>query len=118
MDVQEQNVTKKLGERLRKAREAKGLTQAQLGALLNVSDATINRYEKGQRSPDPEMLVKLAEALNVSTDYLLTGKQASILEYEAAHRTDDSTDELPEEARRSLEEFKEFMLRKYGKKRD
>jgi len=54
------------GERLKKARQRKGLTQAQLGKLLNVSDATINRYEREQRKPDPEMLRKLAEVLDVS----------------------------------------------------
>lgn len=32
----------------------------------------------------------------------------------AAHRSDDPTDELPEEARRSLEDFKRFLLRKHG----
>lgn len=60
-----------LGERLRRAREAKGLTQEQLGKLLNVTDATINRYEKGTRQPAPAMLRRLAETLGVSVDYLL-----------------------------------------------
>ncbi|WP_338826312.1 HTH-type transcriptional regulator ImmR [Moorella thermoacetica] len=107
-----------LGGRLRKARENKGLTQAQLGKLLNVSDATINRYEREQRKPDPEMLRKLAGVLDVSVDYLVNGPKASVYEDEtlAAHRTDDPLKELPEEARRSLEEFKEYILRKYGKK--
>jgi transcriptional regulator with XRE-family HTH domain len=108
------------GERLKKARQRKGLTQAQLGKLLNVSDATINRYEREQRKPDPEMLRKLAEVLDVSVDYLLNGPKASVHDFEnlAAHRTDDPLNELPKEARRSLEEFQEYILRKYGKKKD
>ncbi|MBT1278919.1 helix-turn-helix transcriptional regulator [Thermoanaerobacter sp. CM-CNRG TB177] len=60
-----------LGERIRKARLAKGLTQKQLAEMLNITDATVNRYEKGIRKPDPEMLKAIADVLNVSIDYLL-----------------------------------------------
>lgn len=60
-----------LGKRIRKARKAKKLTQEQLGKTANVSDATINRYEKGIRQPDPEMLGMIADILDVSVDYLL-----------------------------------------------
>lgn len=107
------------GERLKKARKNKGLTQAQLGKLLNVSDATINRYEREQRKPDPEMLRRLAEVLDVSVDYLVNGPKTSVSdETLAAHRNDDPLRDLPEEARRSLQEFQEYILRKYGKKKD
>jgi transcriptional regulator with XRE-family HTH domain len=60
-----------LGERIRKARLVKGLTQKQLAKILNVTDATVNRYEKGIRNPDPEMLKTIADVLDVSIDYLL-----------------------------------------------
>ena len=60
-----------LGKRIRKARKVKKLTQEQLGKAANVSDATINRYENGIRQPDPEMLILLADILDVSVDYLL-----------------------------------------------
>lgn len=99
-----------LGERLKKARKNKGLTQAQLGKLLNVSDATINRYERGQRKPDPDMLRKLAEVLDVSVDYLVNGSTTSVPnETLAAHRQDDPLKDLPEEARRSIEQAVETL---------
>jgi transcriptional regulator with XRE-family HTH domain len=60
-----------LGERIREARLLKKLTQKQLAKLLNVTDATINRYERGLRNPDPEMLKAIADILDVSIDYLL-----------------------------------------------
>ncbi|MGQ9556903.1 MAG: helix-turn-helix domain-containing protein [Desulfurispora sp.] len=109
-----------LGERLKKARESRGLTQIQLGKMVNVSDATINRYERGQRKPTPEMLSKLAEILHVSVDYLVDGPGETAYESAtlAAHRTDDPLQELPEEAKRSLQEFQEYILRKYGVKKD
>lgn len=60
-----------LGERIKEARLAKGLTQKQLAEMLNATDATVNRYEKGVRSPDPETLKAIADILDVSVDYLL-----------------------------------------------
>ncbi len=61
-----------LGERMRTAREKRGLTQEQLGVIVHVTDATINRYELNLRRPTPEMLNQLAEALGTSADYLLS----------------------------------------------
>jgi len=60
-----------LGWRLKKARESRELTQVELGRLIGVTDATINRYEKDLRSPDPSTLKKLASVLETSVDYLL-----------------------------------------------
>lgn len=59
-----------LGERIKEARLAKGLTQKQLAEMLNTTDATVNRYEKGVRNPDPETLETIADILEVSMDYL------------------------------------------------
>jgi transcriptional regulator with XRE-family HTH domain len=60
-----------LGQRLKEARESRELTQVELGRLIGVTDATINRYEKDLRSPDPSTLKKLASVLETSVDYLL-----------------------------------------------
>jgi len=59
------------GERLKKARKKSGMTQMELAQKLNLTDATLNRYEKGHRKPDPETLSKIAEILHVSVDWLL-----------------------------------------------
>ncbi len=61
----------KFGDRLKERREKRGFTQDQLGKLLNVSDATINRYERNLREPDYETLKSLANLFNCTTDYLL-----------------------------------------------
>ena len=42
-----------------------GLTQQELADLVGVAQATINRYENGERSPSPEVLGRLADALGV-----------------------------------------------------
>jgi len=59
------------GQRLRKLREAKGLTQEELAKVINVSNKTISVYEKGGADPSTETLLKLAQYFNVSVDYLL-----------------------------------------------
>ena len=58
-------------ERLKKLREAKGLTQLRLAMELNVSQETISGYEIGKAVPPAEMLIKLADALDSSVDYIL-----------------------------------------------
>ena len=59
------------GKRLKFYREKNNLTQAELGKIFNISDATINRYEKGQRQPDTDTLSKFADFFDISVDYLL-----------------------------------------------
>ncbi len=60
-----------LGDRLKKLREEKGLSQIELARALNISNVMLSRYEKNKRSPDYETLNKLADYYGVSTDYLL-----------------------------------------------
>lgn len=60
-----------IGERIKKARELRNMTQSQLGEKLGVTGVTVMRYEKGQREPNIETIFNLAEKLNVSASYLL-----------------------------------------------
>ena len=53
-------------------RTGRGLTQAELGALLNYSDKTISKWERGEAIPDAFVLTQLAELFGVSVDFLLT----------------------------------------------
>lgn len=59
------------GDRLKLLREEKNMTQLELGKVFSISHATINRYENSQRQPDTELISKLSEFFNVTTDYLL-----------------------------------------------
>lgn len=56
---------------LRRLREDKGITQAELGKILSISPSTIGMYEQGRRSPDYDTLNKIADYFGVSTDKLL-----------------------------------------------
>lgn len=58
-------------ERLRELRDELGMTQVRLGTELGVSQETISGYEIGKAIPPADMLVKLADCLNTSVDYIL-----------------------------------------------
>lgn len=63
-----------LGERLKLCREKKGLSQKEAAEKIGVKNNTLSNYESGERRPDYEILVRLADLYDVSLDYLLTGK--------------------------------------------
>ncbi|MFI3283446.1 MAG: helix-turn-helix transcriptional regulator [Erysipelotrichaceae bacterium] len=61
----------KLGDSLKRLREAKGLNQVELGALLGVSNKSISRYESGEVEPKLDILLKLTEIFAVDANFLL-----------------------------------------------
>ncbi|AWG57923.1 helix-turn-helix domain-containing protein [Mycobacteroides abscessus] len=64
-----------LGDVLAIARKARGLTQTELAELVGVTQPTINRYESGDRDPEPELLPKLAAVLGVTEQLLAHGNR-------------------------------------------
>lgn len=58
-------------ERLQKARQRKNLMQKEVAAYLNLTERSYQHYEGGTRRPNYEILVTLADYLDVTTDYLL-----------------------------------------------
>lgn len=62
---------------LRKLREQKGVSQAELARSLGVARSTICQYEANRREPDNETLSKLADYFGVSTDYILEREESN-----------------------------------------
>lgn len=60
-----------IGDLIKKYRKSKNMNQEKLGNTVGVSRVTITRYENGTRTPDLETLVRIADALNIPTSYLL-----------------------------------------------
>ncbi len=52
-------------------RTAKGMTQAELGELLNYSDKSVSKWERAEAVPDAYVLKKMSAIFGVSVDYLL-----------------------------------------------
>ncbi|CUO37688.1 helix-turn-helix transcriptional regulator [Turicibacter bilis] len=63
-----------LGEKLRRLRIARQLSQEQLADKLQVSRQTISKWELGESIPDTENLILLSKFYGVSIDYLLLNK--------------------------------------------
>jgi len=61
------------GERLKKLREEKQLSQKQLGKILDLDQRTISTYESDDRFKNGDRLIKIADFFGVSIDYLLRG---------------------------------------------
>ena len=59
--------------RLRALRKQKDLSQSELGELVDLHYTHIGRYERGTSNPSADALRRLADALGVSTDYLMAG---------------------------------------------
>ena len=57
--------------RLKELRNKANITQKELAESINTSQQNIAFYEKGERKPKHDMVEKLANFFNVSTDYLL-----------------------------------------------
>jgi transcriptional regulator with XRE-family HTH domain len=60
-----------LGDRIKTLRTEHGWSQAELGERVNTDSQRISRYENGRITPSLDALIRLAEALDVSCDYLL-----------------------------------------------
>jgi transcriptional regulator with XRE-family HTH domain len=58
-------------ERLRKARDLRKLSQADLATRAKLQPSAVSHFETGARRPSFDNLRRLADALTVSTDYLL-----------------------------------------------
>ena len=65
-----------MGKRISDQRKKSGLTQEQVSEKINISIQSLSCIELGKKAIRPENLRNLCEALNVSADYILTGKRS------------------------------------------
>ncbi|MCP4162095.1 MAG: helix-turn-helix transcriptional regulator [Deltaproteobacteria bacterium] len=59
------------GKKLRQLRKEKEWSQDELSARIGIDGRHISRYENGKFMPSADVIVKIAQAFNVSIDYLL-----------------------------------------------
>lgn len=98
------NVTSK---RVRMLRIKKGLKQKELGELSNVSEAFISMIESSSKQPSRETTALLADALGVSSDYLLgLSNTEDLLPYSDTRREFEPVIEIVEQ----LDEDKRIMV--------
>ena len=72
-----------LGKRIRAQREKKGLYQADLARLLQVSAQAVSKWERGENAPDISYFLELAKILGVTVDWLLGRSDSESETFEA-----------------------------------
>lgn len=60
-----------IGENIKKARKAAGISQKELADRLQVYQKDISRWENGERAPSIEVFVRICRELSVSADEIL-----------------------------------------------
>jgi transcriptional regulator with XRE-family HTH domain len=98
------------GERLTVVRKRKKLSQSDVGKKIGINGDAYGRYERGEVRPTIEMAVKIAEALEVSLDYL-AGKTDTELDNATLKRLQDVT-RLPDKEKESVFVFFDAFLAK------
>ena len=66
-----------MGKRIQNRRKQLALTQEQLAEMMNVSIQMVSNLERGNKAIRIDNLVNLSQILQVSTDYILTGKETA-----------------------------------------
>lgn len=66
-----------IGDRIREIREARTLTQDQLAERSGISKGFLSDVENNKRNPSSEYVLKIANALGASIDYLLRGDEVA-----------------------------------------
>ncbi len=84
-----------IGERIKRLRERKNLTQKELAEKVDITEASLSRYENNLRVPRAQILSRLAVALDTTSDYILT-----------AYIPEDSNDKF---TRRDISEYDAFI---------
>ena len=112
-----------LGTRLKELRLKNDKLQKDVANYLNISDVAYGYYEKGERQPNPDMLLKLAKYFNVTTDYLL-GKTDIPNELHMAASSDIDLAKLakisPEKKKmieKTTNEMIDMFYKEFGKKK-
>lgn len=95
-------------QRLRAAREVRGLEQQQLAALTGLPASSISRFETGARKPSFDNLRSLAASLDVTTDFLL-GRVDSMDRVESAQRLHRHLGELSDRDLNTVEGFIQML---------
>ena len=106
-----------LHERIKRLRQERGWTQAEVAEKVSIHQKQISTYERGVTSPSTDVLIKLAEVFDVTLDYLafesqhLTGK-TNIQDRELLRRF-EAIDPLPEAYRTMAREMLDLLVLKF-----
>lgn len=92
-------------------RSVKGISQEDLASLMGVTRQAVSKWETDQAIPDSEKIVRLSEIFNVSTDYILKGKESDPLDLYSQHSSKAGA-RMSAEVNEKLDHVSEMSMRK------
>ena len=104
------------GKRLKKARQNKDISQSELGKIVGIHYTQIGRYESKGVKPSGEVLAKIANALGVTSDFLMSGSSQDQAEATLSDRELLSqfqrVEQLPQDKKNIVKELLDSFLLK------
>lgn len=95
-----------IGKRIQECRKKQGFTQEQLADQMNVSIQMVSNLERGNKAIRIDNLINLSRILDISTDYILTGKESK----EDIQALASNITQLPERDRKMVKMLIEYCL--------
>lgn len=109
------------GARLKRFRLARGWTQTELGDHIGITQRVVAYYEAEGGTPAPELLIKFANALGVTTDVLLGRKQERTAKPAPKNlrllRQFEQLEQLPPEDRKSVLKMIDALAQRSGRRK-
>ncbi|MGA9649836.1 helix-turn-helix domain-containing protein [Pedobacter sp.] len=100
-----------LGQHITTLRKKKKISQGELGKLVETSGDIIGRYERDEVKPSIEVVIRMADVLEVSLDYLV-GKTDMKLDSTTLRRIQEVA-KLPEEYKKQVFLVNDALIREF-----
>ncbi len=100
------------GSRLKSIRTDKNMKREVLASMIGTSSAIIGRYERNERTPSIDIAKKIAEALNVSLDFLAGDSSVLVKDKEVLQRIEEISN-LSDDKKKYIYDFIDMCLRDY-----
>lgn len=106
----------RLSEKITRLKKQKGLSQADLAETTGISKDAISKYERGDATPSVEYAKRIADALNVSLDYLVSDSdEQELIDKETLNRV-KAIQSMPEQEQDKIFSVVDALIRDYKTK--
>ena len=89
------------GQKMAFCRKEKKISQAEIGKIAGINGDIVGKYERDEMKPSIETAKKLADALGVSIDYLVSDTELKMLDKKTLQRLED-IEKLPEQDKQNI----------------